>query len=88
MKLFHMPNTRSARVLWCATEVGVDLDLVPIDLRRGEHKTPEFLAMHPLGKVPAAQVHGVTLFESGALCQVLAEGSDNGFLPSDPGQRR
>ena len=43
--------------------------------------------MHPLGKLPAAQVHGVSVFESGALCQLLAEGSDNGFLPTDPGQR-
>jgi glutathione S-transferase len=87
MKLFHMPNTRSARVLWCAHETGADLDLQPVDLRTGEHKTPEFLAMHPLGKVPAAQVHGVSVFESGALCQLLAEQSDNGFLPTDPAAR-
>ena len=87
MKLFHMPNTRSARVLWCAYETGAELDLQLVDLRKRETKTPEFLAMHPLGKVPAAQVGGVSAFESGALCQILAEQSDNGFLPAALGAR-
>jgi glutathione S-transferase len=84
LKIFHMPNTRSARVVWCAHEASIDVELVAVNLRNGDTKTPEYLAMHPLGKVPVALMDGAAIFESGAICHVLAEQSDDGFLPADP----
>lgn len=88
MQLFHFPGTRGARVIWAAHEVGAPIDVTLLDVRKGEHKTPEYLARHPHGKVPAAEVAGDSYFESCALALHLAERhGDEGFVPSS-GHRR
>lgn len=53
MRLYHVPNTRSTRVLWLLEETGApyDLTLMTGDERRGEtHAT-----RHPLGRVPVIE---------------------------------
>jgi len=88
MKLFHFPGTRGARVIWAAHEVGADLDVQLVDVRQGQHKTPEYLRRHPHGKVPAAEIGGDSYFESCALALHLAErhGSAD-FVPSSGARR-
>ncbi|KAF1068470.1 MAG: Disulfide-bond oxidoreductase YfcG [Pseudomonas citronellolis] len=54
-----------------------------IDILKGETQTPEFLAMNPNGKVPVLQLEdGTCLWESNAILNFLADGSD--LLPSEP----
>jgi glutathione S-transferase len=83
MKLYHMPRTRSARVIWTAHEVGAHLDVEPLDLRKGEGRSPDHLARHPHGKLPAAVIDGHKLIESGAIALHLAarHKPNSSFLP-------
>jgi glutathione S-transferase len=51
--LFHAPNTRSLGALALLEELGADYRLKAPDLKAGEQRKPEFLAINPMGKVPA-----------------------------------
>ena len=67
-----MPRTRSSRVLWMLEEVGAPCELVK--LAPEERKSPEHLARHPLGRVPALELDdGTVIFESAAICLQLAD---------------
>ena len=71
--LHHAPQSRSFRVLWFLHEAGIDHDL-RYHLFSGKGlRSPEFLAISPAGRVPAIEVDGETLFESGAILEYLAE---------------
>ncbi len=73
----HLNNSRSQRVLWLLEELGLDYQI-----RRYErdHKTmlapPELKAVHPLGKSPVITDGKLTLAESGAILQYLADEYD------------
>ncbi len=73
MKLYDVtqaPNPRRVRIF--AAEKGIELELVPVDMMQGEHKTPEFLKKHPSGKIPALETDdGRYLGESVAICRYL-----------------
>jgi glutathione S-transferase len=72
MQLFHVPGSRSTRVLWTLEEIGRPYDLTTLtwDERKGE----EHRRRHPLGKVPAFEFDdGQVLFESAAICLQLAD---------------
>ena len=73
MKLYDVteaPNPRRVRIF--AAEKGIDLELVPVDMMAGEHKTPEFLLKHPSGKIPALETDdGQFIGESVAICRYL-----------------
>jgi glutathione S-transferase len=75
MKLYDTraaPNPRRVRLF--AAEKGIDLSTVAIDLMKGEHRTPEFLAKNPIGKVPVLELDdGTYLAESHAICEYLEE---------------
>ncbi len=58
-----------------------------VDLTKGEHKTPGFLARNPLGKVPVLQDDDFTLTESGAILRYVAENYAPGLLPTDKHHR-
>ncbi|MBY0370105.1 glutathione S-transferase family protein [bacterium] len=73
MKLYYAPNTRAFRPRWMLEEVGVPYEIVKLDLARGDHKKPDYLRIHPLGKVPALQDGPLTLMESGAICLYLGD---------------
>jgi len=70
--LHHCPQTRSMRTLWLLNEMEVPFRLVvhPFDksLRR-----PEFLSLSPAGRVPALEIEGERMFETGAITQYLCE---------------
>ena len=51
--------------------LGVPYRLVDVDLAKGEHKKPEFLAMNPFGQVPVLQDGDVTLGDSNAILVYL-----------------
>lgn len=69
-----------------AAEAGADLDIRFISLRKGEHQTPEFLAINPKGQVPALQFGpGRVVTESPAILSWIAlTYPQAGLLPSDP----
>jgi glutathione S-transferase len=60
-------------------------ELVQVDLSKGAHKTPEYLAMNPMGQVPVLQDGDVTLSDSNAMLVYLAtKYADASWLPRDP----
>ena len=73
MKLYWSPRTRSFSALWLMEETGQPYERVLIDLSKGAQKTPEYLAINPMGKVPALQDGEVTLAEAAAICAYVAE---------------
>lgn len=73
IKLYGTPPTRVLRAMWLLNELGLEYELVPVDLPRGEHLRPEFLAVNPAGRVPVLVDGDVVLAESVAIQLYLAD---------------
>lgn len=63
---------RDIRVTWLCEELGVPYEHIILDPTKGENKTPEYLKLNPMGKVPTIVDDGFALFESAAICEYLA----------------
>ena len=73
MKLYWSPRSRSFSALWLMEETGQPYERVLTDISKGAQKTPEYLAINPMGKVPALQDGEATLAEAAAICAYVAE---------------
>ena len=75
MKLYdggRVPNARRVRVY--LAEKGIEVPTEPVNLGRNEHKTPEFMALNPLQRVPVLVLDdGTVLTESIAICRYFEE---------------
>lgn len=60
LTFFHAPNSRSSGVLALLEELGADYALRVLNLKAGEQRAPAYLAVNPMGKVPAL-LHGDAL---------------------------
>jgi len=83
--LYHCPESRSQRSLWLLEELGLEFELVELPFSQKVLRGPEYLAIHPLGRVPCLVDGDLTLFESGAITQYLCETYDDGTLHRGPG---
>lgn len=90
MELFvdnNAPNAR--RVLMFVAEKNIDLSVIEVCVDEGEHRTPEFLAMNPLGQVPVLKFpDGTCVSESMAICRYLDETHEGPRLFGDTAERR
>jgi len=86
MKLYENPLSSAAmKVRAVIHELGLPVTLISVDMRKGEHKSPEFLAKNPNGKVPTLDDDGFLVWESNAiLCYLAARKPESGLLPADP----
>jgi len=73
MKLYYSPQTRAGRPRWLLEEIGAPYEIASLDLKKGEHKQPEYMKIHPHGAVPALIDGDLALFESAAICMYLAD---------------
>ena len=65
-----------------------DIEVELVRLHKGEHRQPGYLAINPMGKVPALRDGDLALWESNAICQYLSErAGDRSFYPADPKSR-
>jgi glutathione S-transferase len=71
----------SYKVRLAAAQLGVPLAIVPVDILKGESRTPEFLAVNPNGRTPVLDDDGFVLAESNAILSYLARGTR--LLPDD-----
>ena len=71
--LFHAPNSRSAGALVLLEELGADYELHVLDLKKGEQRQAGYLAVNPMGKVPAIVHGGALVAEQGAVYLYLAD---------------
>nr|ANH58196.1 glutathione S-transferase [Dracaena cambodiana] len=66
-------STAVSRVLACLLEKDIQFQLVPVDMAKGQHKSPDFLKIQPFGQVPAFRDESTTLFESRAICRYICD---------------
>ncbi|MEZ5682584.1 MAG: glutathione S-transferase [Erythrobacter sp.] len=84
IKVHHLNNSRSQRILWLLEELGADYEIVPYQ-RNSETNLapPELKGPHPLGKSPLIEDDGLRVAESGAIIQYLCERHDGSdWLPA------
>lgn len=80
------PNCQRVKVV--LAEKNLAHEIVPIDLRKQEQKTPEYLKMNPYGKVPVLTDDDTVLYESCVINEYLEEKYPNPpLLPKDPGKK-
>lgn len=73
LTLYHSPQTRSSSVLILLEELDAPYVLRDLNFKLGEQRKPEYLAVNPLGKVPAIVHNGVLVTELGAIFIYLAD---------------
>ena len=71
--LFHSPQSRSAGALALLEELGADYELHVLNLKKGEQRQRDYLAVNPMGKVPAILHEGALVTEQGAVYAYLAD---------------
>ena len=84
IRLHHVPQSRSDRVLWLLHELGVafDVRVWPFDKSM---RSPEYRALNPAGRTPALEMDGRSYWESGALIELLCERFSPEGLGRPPG---
>jgi glutathione S-transferase len=86
---FSAPTPNGRKVSIALEEMELPYRVQAIDLKAGEQKSPEFLAINPNGRIPAIVDRGAgdfAVFESGAILLYLAEKSGK-LLPAEPQAR-
>jgi glutathione S-transferase len=73
LTLYHASPSRSSIVLWMLEELGEPYDIKLIKLSAGENLTPDYLAINPMGKVPALKHRNTVITEVAAICTYLAD---------------
>ena len=72
----YLPSGNGYKVRLVLRQLGLPYELVEVDIKRGESRTPEFLAKNPNGRIPLLEIPGQGyLAESHAIISYLAEGS-------------
>jgi glutathione S-transferase len=71
--LFHSPNTRSASAFTLLEELGAPYEKKILNMKAGEQRQPDYLAINPLGKVPAIRHRGELVTEQVAIFLYLAD---------------
>lgn len=85
--LHSVPGSRSFRVLWLLNEMGLEPEVISYDIRDGGLRSPDFLSKSPAGRVPALEIDGMVMFESGAITEYLCETRPEHGLAPKPGER-
>ena len=73
LHFYYNPHSRAATVHWMLQELGVPFEMHVLRFDKAEHKTPEFLAINPMGKLPTIKHGDVVVTESAAICAYLAD---------------
>lgn len=82
IKLYGTPPTRALRAIWLLNELGLEYQMLPVDILKGETREPDFLALNPAGKVPVLVDGDLVITESSAIQLYLADKySQAGFIP-------
>jgi GST-like protein len=88
--LYYWTTPNGHKITIFLEEVGLPYRIVPVNISKGDQFRPEFLAISPNNRIPAIVDHEpaddgapISVFESGAILQYLAEKSGR-FIPADP----
>jgi len=85
MKLYYATGTISIAVAIALEEAGLDYDTHQLDFAAGDQRSADYAAINPKGRVPALEVDGTILTETGALLDYVATQAPD-LMPTDPVQ--
>ena len=88
LTLYHAIPSRSSIARWMLEEVGEPYDVHLLNLQAGENLKPAYLAVNPMGKVPALDHDGVVITEAAAICTYLADAFPKAELNVPVGDKR
>jgi glutathione S-transferase len=71
--LYHAAPSRSSIVHWMLEELGQPYELQMVSFKQGENRQPAYLAVNPMGKVPALKHGDTVITEAAAICAYLAD---------------
>jgi len=87
LTLYYAPVTCALAPYITLTEAGADFEVRPVNLRKGENRTPDYLKLNPKHQVPTLVIDGVALTENVAIQQWIARNFPAAkLLPADPMQ--
>jgi glutathione S-transferase len=79
------PSSRVVGIIALKSYLALDCELNPVDLGRGDQRTPEYGALNPNTKIPTLEDYGLVLWESNAILFYLAsKRPERGLWPADP----
>jgi glutathione S-transferase len=82
IKVHHLENSRSQRVLWLLEELGISYEVVRYARdRKTMLAPPELARVHPLGKSPVIEDDGLVIAETGAIVEYLVEKAEGRLGP-------
>jgi GST-like protein len=87
LKFYYNLGPNPTKVALFLEEAGLEYEPVPVDTRKGEQFTPEYLAINPNAKAPSLTDGDVTVFDSSAILLYLGEKTGK-FMPADTPQNR
>jgi glutathione S-transferase len=73
LTLYHIAPSRSSIVLWMLEEIGEPYDVHLLSMKQGTNREPAYLAVNPMGKVPALKHGDTVITEAAAICCYLAD---------------
>lgn len=82
---YESPNARTACAI--ARHLRAPVEFVRVELKQGEHRRPEFLAINPNGKVPVLVDGDAAIWESPAIAAYLAQKTGSELWPAAPAQQ-
>jgi glutathione S-transferase len=84
---YHNPMSRGRIAHWMLEEAGAPYELKVVNFEKMEHKSADYLAVNPMGKIPAIVHRGTVITECAAICAYLADafpGADLAPAADDP----
>jgi len=87
LTLYHAAPSRSSIVRWMLEEIGEPYDIHLLRLMDGDQLGPDYLAINPMGKVPALKHGDVVITEAAAVCTYLADAFPRAGLSVPIGDR-
>jgi glutathione S-transferase len=88
LTLYHATPSRSSVVLWMLEEIGQPYDIKLLDLSKGDQQKTDYLAINPMGKVPALKHGDAIVTEVAAVCAYLADAFPQAGLNIPVGELR
>jgi glutathione S-transferase len=85
MKLYCIPQSPNSRkVLAVIRHLDLPVEIIPVNAKAGENRTPEYLAINPMGRMPTLVDGEFALWESNAIMQYLAaQKPESGLWPTE-----
>jgi glutathione S-transferase len=80
LRLHHLPNSRSQRIVWLLEELQIPSEVIIHERGKQQDADAGLFAVHPLGKAPVIQDGDITLAESGAIIEYLLQTYGKGHL--------